>query len=94
MQNVSTGGIGLINTKQEIDTEKGAEYVDCELTLPGAQSVKIMLMVMNCVDSPAINGRTVRRVGCAFVNPTTAMLTVVQRYVSKLERDQRTFRVD
>lgn len=48
-------------------------------------------MVMNCVDSLGINGRTVRRVGCAFVNPTAPMLTVVQRYVSKLERDQRRF---
>lgn len=91
VHNVSAGGIGLIDTNQEIDTEKGAEYVGCELTLPGAQSVMVTLLVMNCVDSPAINGRTVRRVGCAFVNPTAAMLTVVQRYVSKLERDQHRF---
>lgn len=89
VQNVSAGGIGLVDTQQEIDTEKGAEYVGCELALPGAQSVTVTLMVMNCFESPAINGRTVRRIGCAFVNPTAAMLTVVQRYVSKLERDQR-----
>jgi hypothetical protein len=50
-------------------------------------------MVMNCADSVATNGTTSLRVGCALVNPKAAMLTVVQRYISKLERDQNLFEI-
>ncbi|MDB5758982.1 MAG: flagellar brake protein [Burkholderia sp.] len=88
VQNVSAGGIALIDDEQVLDASKGAEYTNCELLLPGTQSVIATLCVMNCCDISLYNGRTARRIGCAFVNPTAAMLALVQRYVSKLERDQ------
>ena len=88
VQNVSAGGIALIDDDMVLDTAKGTEYVDCELQLPGTQSVIATLCVMNCCDITLYNGRMSRRLGCAFVNPSAAMLALVQRYVSKLERDQ------
>lgn len=88
VQNVSAGGIALIDDEQVLDSTKGTEYTNCELLLPGAQSVIATLCVMNCCDMTLFNGRMARRIGCAFVNPNAAMLALVQRYVSKLERDQ------
>ena len=88
VQNVSAGGIALIDDEQVLNAAKGTEYIDCELSLPGAQSVVISLCVMNCCDMTLYNGRVARRLGCAFMNPSAAMLAMVQRYVSKLERDQ------
>jgi c-di-GMP-binding flagellar brake protein YcgR len=88
VQNVSAGGIALIDDEQVLDSTKGTEYTNCELLLPGAQSVITTLCVMNCCDMTLFNGRLARRIGCAFVNPNAAMLALVQRYVSKLERDQ------
>lgn len=88
VQNVSAGGIALIDDGHVLDGSKGAEYSNCELSLPGAQLVVISLCVMNCCDMTLYNGRVARRLGCAFVNPNAAMLALVQRYVSKLERDQ------
>jgi c-di-GMP-binding flagellar brake protein YcgR len=88
VQNVSAGGIALIDDEQVLDASKGTEYGNCELLLPGAQSIIATLCVMNCCDITLYNGRTARRIGCAFVNPNAAMLALVQRYVSKLERDQ------
>jgi c-di-GMP-binding flagellar brake protein YcgR len=88
VQNVSAGGIALIDDEQVLDSTKGTEYSNCELLLPGAQSIIATLCVMNCCDMTLFNGRTARRIGCAFVNPNAAMLALVQRYVSKLERDQ------
>ena len=88
VQNVSAGGIALIDDEKVLDATKGAEYGNCELMLPGAQSVIATLCVMNCCDMTLYNGRMARRIGCAFVNPNAAMLALVQRYVSKLERDQ------
>ena len=88
VQNVSAGGIALIDDEQVLNSTKGTEYTDCELLLPGAQSIIATLCVMNCCDMTLFNGRLARRIGCAFVNPNAAMLALVQRYVSKLERDQ------
>ncbi|MET0964504.1 MAG: flagellar regulator YcgR PilZN domain-containing protein [Noviherbaspirillum sp.] len=88
VQNVSAGGIALIDDEHVLDSTRGAEYTNCELSLPGAQTVLISLCVMNCCEMTLYNGRVARRLGCAFVNPTAAMLALVQRYVSKLERDQ------
>lgn len=88
VQNVSAGGIALIDDEQVLDASKGAEYSNCELLLPGAQIITASLCVMNCCDISLYNGRTARRIGCAFVNPNAAMLALVQRYVSNLERDQ------
>ena len=88
VQNVSAGGIALIDDEKMLDATKGTEYNHCELMLPGAQSIIATLCVMNCCDITLYNGRMARRIGCAFVNPNAAMLALVQRYVSKLERDQ------
>lgn len=88
VQNVSAGGIALIDDHQLLDATQGREYLECELQLPGAQNVIVHLCVMNCCDLTLYNGRVARRLGCAFINPTAATLALVQRYVSKVERDQ------
>lgn len=88
VQNVSAGGLALIDDYQLLDASQGAEYSQCELQLPGAQNIIVHLCVMNCCELTLYNGRVARRLGCAFINPSAATLALVQRYVSKLERDQ------
>jgi hypothetical protein len=48
---------------------------------------------MNSMESLEFNGRLVRRIDCAFVNPMAAMLTIVQRYVSNLEHEQQAYQL-
>jgi flagellar brake protein len=88
VQNVSAGGIAIIKDHRLLDDTEGTEYSNCELQLPGAQNVIVNLCVMNFCDLTLYNGRVARRLGCAFINPTAATLALVQRYVSKVERDQ------
>jgi c-di-GMP-binding flagellar brake protein YcgR len=88
VQNVSAGGLALIDDHQLLDATQGAEYNNCGLQLPGAQHIIVNLCVMNCCELTLYNGRVARRLGCAFINPSAATLALVQRYVSKLERDQ------
>jgi c-di-GMP-binding flagellar brake protein YcgR len=88
VQNVSAGGLALIDDHQLLDANPGAEYSHCELQLPGAQNIVVHLCVMNCCELTLYNGRVARRLGCAFNNPNAATLALVQRYVSKRERDQ------
>lgn len=88
VQNVSAGGLALIDDQQLLDAGQGTEYTHCELQLPGAHNIIVHLCVMNCCELTLYNGRVARRLGCAFINPNAATLALVQRYVSKLERDQ------
>jgi hypothetical protein len=88
VQNVSAGGLALIDDHQLLDATQGTEYNNCGLQLPGAQHIIVNLCVMNCCELTLYNGRVARRLGCAFINPSAATLALVQRYVSKLERDQ------
>lgn len=88
VQNVSAGGIALIDDADLLDVWRGTEYPNCEIDIPGGQKVTATLCVMNASEVYLLNGRPAKRLGCAFVNPTAAMLAAVQRYVTKLERDQ------
>jgi c-di-GMP-binding flagellar brake protein YcgR len=88
VQNVSAGGLALMDDDQLLDATQGAEYNNCGLQLPGAQNIIVNLCVMNYCELTLYNGRIARRLGCAFINPSAATLALVQRYVSKLERDQ------
>ncbi|MEN3367573.1 MAG: flagellar brake protein, partial [Burkholderiales bacterium] len=42
----------------------------------------------NSQDLSLSNGKSVRRLGFMFVNPSTAIEALIQRYITKLERDQ------
>ena len=51
--------------------------------------LSVTLQVRNVIDSTTPDNRTSRRVGCAFVGLTPAGETMIQRYVTRLERDRR-----
>lgn len=88
VQNLSAGGLALLDDKLALDTTRGKEYEDCELLLPGAQTLNATLRVMNSQEQRLYDGRSVRRVGCEFVNLGGATLALVQRYISKVQRDE------
>jgi hypothetical protein len=43
---------------------------------------------MNSQELTYPNGKSIRRVGCMFVDLPNATLAAVQRYITKLEREQ------
>jgi c-di-GMP-binding flagellar brake protein YcgR len=88
VQNLSAGGLALIDDKLKLDATRGRQYTECELQLPGAQTFQASLRVMNSQDITLYDGRSARRIGCEFVNLGGATLALVQRYVSKVQRDQ------
>ena len=88
LQNVSGGGVALIDDKKSLDTTFGAVYQNCQIHLPGNTVVVTALEVRNCQDITLPTGKTVRRVGCLFIELPPAMLAAIQRYITKLEREQ------
>jgi len=89
LQNVSGGGLALIDEHGVLDHTIGRIYKDCRIDLPGGTLVVASLELRNAQEIVLPNGRHVRRLGCLFVNLPQAMMAAVQRYISKLEREQK-----
>ena len=88
LQNVSGGGIALIDEHGVLDATIGRIYRNCRIDLPGGTLVVASLQLRNIQDLRLPNGRHVRRLGCLFLDLPHTMLAAVQRYISKLEREQ------
>lgn len=88
LQNVSGGGIAIIDESMTLDDTIGRIYTDCQIDLPGAIRIVTKLQIRNSRNLKLTNGKTVRRLGCLFLDLPGPMLAAVQRYILKLEGEQ------
>ena len=88
LQNVSGGGIAIIDEQGLLDQTIGRIYKNCRIDLPGGTLVVASLEIRNVQEIRLPNGKHVRRLGCLFVDLPHAMMAAVQRYITKLEREQ------
>lgn len=87
LQNVSGGGIGIVDEKKLLDNTIGRTYKDCRIDLPGG-TVVATLQIRNSYEVTLTNGKSIRRLGCLFIDLPKPMMALVQRYITKLEREQ------
>lgn len=85
---ISGGGLAILDDKLILDNTIGRKYTTCRFDLPDIGIVMCSLNVRNSHDLKLLNGKTSRRLGCLFVDIPKAMLSIVQRYITKLERDR------
>ncbi len=88
LQNVSGGGIAIVDDQKILDNTIGRIYQDCKIDLPGGTLVVATLQIRNSMEITLTNGKSIRRLGCLFVDLPKAMLAAVQRYITKLERER------
>lgn len=85
---ISCGGIALLDDQRILEMSIGRNYTHCTIDLPGIDAIRLDLQIRNSQDLILLNGKTTRRVGCAFLNLHSRDLTSVQRYIMKLERER------
>jgi c-di-GMP-binding flagellar brake protein YcgR len=85
--NIGAGGLRLIDDKKLIAASLGKNFEDCTIELPDGP-VTMTLQLRDMQDAILRNGRHVRRLGMMFVEPPTSAVTLVQRYIMKIEREQ------
>ncbi|MBR7798938.1 flagellar brake protein [Undibacterium fentianense] len=85
---ISCGGIALLDEQRMLDITTGTRYTDCQIDLPQIGLIELNIEIRNSQDLTLLNGRTTRRVGCAFLNLSSRTLATVQRYIMKLERER------
>lgn len=88
LKNVSGGGVAIMDEKKLLDNTIGKVYKDCQIELPGGTLVVATLQIRNSLEITLSSGKSIRRLGCLFINLPKAMLAAVQRYITKLEREQ------
>lgn len=85
---ISCGGIALLDDRRLLQTDNFMIYKECSVDIPGIDIIDLTLEVRNTQDLTLLNGKTNRRVGCAFTDLSSRTLATVQRYIMKLERER------
>jgi c-di-GMP-binding flagellar brake protein YcgR len=88
LYNISAGGVALVDDRKILDNTPGFIHNNCRIDLPGGAPIAVSLQVRNSTDLTLTSGRSIRRIGCMFVNLPQSQLTAVQRYITKLERER------
>jgi c-di-GMP-binding flagellar brake protein YcgR len=88
LKDISGGGIAVIDEKKLLDNTVGRIYKECRIDLPGSGPVACTLQIRNSHDLSLSNGKTIRKLGCMFVDLPKAADAAVQRYITKLERER------
>ncbi|MGM0475878.1 MAG: flagellar brake protein [Pseudomonadota bacterium] len=89
VQDISIGGIGLVDHECAIEVERFQVVEGAELYLPEQGTMHLNLEIRGVFDTTLTNSRTVRRVGCAFHNLRGGTESRIQRYIHKLEVERR-----
>jgi c-di-GMP-binding flagellar brake protein YcgR len=85
---ISCGGIAILDDGRLIDIAAGTNYSDCQMDIPGIGLIEMELQIRNSQELTLLNGKTTRRIGCAFLHLSSKTLAAVQRYIMKLERER------
>ncbi|QYF92033.1 flagellar brake protein [Massilia sp. PAMC28688] len=88
LADISCGGIAILDNKLVLGSTMGLTYRDCKIDLPEIGMVSTGLQVRNALEMTLLNNKTNRRLGCEFIDISRGNLAMVQRYITKLERER------
>jgi c-di-GMP-binding flagellar brake protein YcgR len=84
--NISVGGLGVLSYPNNFELPVGKIARNCYLDLPGVGPVTVSFRVVNVYDAEEGG---VRRFGCQFVDLAPQARMMIQRYVNRIEAEQR-----
>ena len=88
LADISCGGIAILDNKLLLGNTIGHKYANCRIDLPEIGVVTTGLRIRNSMELTLLNNKTNRRLGCEFVDISRGNMAVVQRYITKLERER------
>ena len=86
---VSCGGIALIDYPQSIELVPGHVYPGCHIDLREIGRVTTDVEIMHVMEKVSKNAVRSRICGCRFRNMSNPVVTQIQRYINKVEREQK-----
>ena len=88
LADISCGGIAILDNKLLLGNTIGHKYANCRIDLPEIGVVTTGLRIRNSMELTLLNNKTNRRLGCEFIDISRGNMAVVQRYITKLERER------
>ena len=85
--NISVGGLAVMSYPHHFEIPMGEAIRDCFLDLPGVGPINVSFKVVNVYDGD--DDGDVRRCGCQFVDLAPQARMMLQRYVNRVEAEQR-----
>lgn len=87
---ISGGGLALIGDIELADQfSLGEMFTECRLEIPGESVLTVNLRVGEVRKLETINGDHQLRLGCEFVGLPGTRLALIERYITKLERERK-----
>jgi flagellar brake protein len=86
LHDISCGGAAVIDAQSSVNFETGAIYRDCLIALPEVGTATVNLQVQHVSESSPGSGRRAR---CAYVDTPDNVLSLIQRYINKLELERK-----
>lgn len=87
---ISGGGVGLqIPADAASRLEAGTVLSDCRINLPEEGIITTSLCVRNSFNVTTKSGQTYLRIGCEYVDLPGTRLTLIQRYITRIERERK-----
>jgi c-di-GMP-binding flagellar brake protein YcgR len=86
---ISGGGVAIIIPPPDVPFEADMRFPNCRIELPEVGTLVVTLQVRSVFDVTLRSGAHLRRAGCQFVKLPGPMLTLVQRYIIKVERERK-----
>lgn len=88
LTDISVGGVGLSGFPREHPLEPGSRYTGCRIVLPEEGTILTALEVRSVQDVTMRSGTVVKRAGCRFVDLPASQQAMVQRYITRIERER------
>lgn len=88
MTDISIGGVSLAIEAPLRLPQPGEQIREAHIELPGVGTVRGTLEVVHGLETESEDAKRLR-VGCRFVNLPGPNVTLLQRYITQLERDRR-----
>jgi c-di-GMP-binding flagellar brake protein YcgR len=85
---LSGGGLAMTVPKG-MTFERDMEFADCNIELPEIGNITMTIAVRNVFEVELRSGAHITRAGCEFVKPSGLSLTLIQRYIMKVERERK-----
>lgn len=86
---ISCGGVAVIDSNVPAGIETGACLRGCRILLPGLGEVTTDIMVRSTFEVTFRSGARHKRAGCEFVDMRERDRSLIQRYISRLERERK-----
>ncbi len=86
---ISGGGVALAFDAKSPSLALEVDFPGCVIDLPDVGRIVATLRVKAVLDITLRSGAQLQRAGCQFVNLPGPMLTLIQRYILKVERERK-----